>query len=620
MFGCFMRRAALDAGSEVASRGRNGPLRNAVHRSGSRGSPPDKAWLQDGHGPPGAGPKRGSLTSWLREKNRLTRFRYPLLLALLLFPVLAPVAGTGHAETKHHIQAALVHAGVEGIGARTTEALAWFYAERGHAPAWDRGDRLPELLEALEDLARDGLDPERYRLSELRARVDAAGHGAAEIACTDLMATEAYLAALLDLALGRLDPDAIERIWQWGAQREGERLRVVMLAGGMLDDIEGAFDRARPSTRQYRGLRAGYARMLERARTEDWPWVPSGPLLREGDSDPRVPLLRERLQRAPDTDLPLPDNGNLLDAELAAAVVDFQHRHGLTPDGIVGPETLGALNVPAVQRLEQLRVNLERMRWLARKQPETGVVVDIAGARVAYRREGEVIWEARAQVGRPSRRTPRLKSEVTHLTFHPSWTVPPTILREDMLPRIREDIGYLERNRIRVLDHSGTELDPGEVDWDQPGGILLRQEPGPENPLGRLAIRFPNPFLVYLHDTPSKGIFERVRRQVSSGCVRVEHPVELARLLIEDGSDTDADQLKKILDDGETENFYLTRPIPILLAYWTADVAADGSLLFRPDTYGRDDRIARALAERALVERPLTARSPLQCMNAGAPS
>jgi len=545
----------------------------------------------------------------------LTGFRYPLLLAFLLFPLLAPATETGHAETRQHIEAALVHAGVEGGLTRTSNALAWFYAERGHAPAWDRGGRLRGLLEALEGLAHDGLDPEHYRLSELRARVAETGNGPAEIACTDLMATEAYLAALLDLALGRLDPDAVERIWHRGGDRTAERLRAVMLAGGMLDDIEGVFNRVRPSTRQYRGLRAGYARMLERARTEDWPRVPSGPLMREGDADPRVPLLRARLQRRPHTDLSAPDNENLMDADLAAAVKAFQQQHGLATDGIVGPETLAALNVPAVQRLEQLRVNLERVRWLAPKWPETGVVVDIAGARVEYWREAEVVWEARTQVGRPSRSTPRLKSEVTHLTFHPSWTVPPTILREDMLPRIREDIGYLERNRITVLDRSGTELDPGEVEWDQPGDIMLRQAPGPGNPLGRIAIRFPNPFLVYLHDTPSKEIFERARRAVSSGCVRVEHPMALARLLVDDGSDAGADEVGRLLDEGETSNFYLARPVPILLGYWTADVAADGSLLFRPDIYDRDGRVARALAEQ-----PLTARSPFQCTNAGDPS
>lgn len=553
------------------------------------------------------------------EKNRLFGLRYTLLLAILLFPALLPAAGAGQTGPKQYIEAALVPAGTQDAMARTAGALAWFYAERGHAPAWNRAERLSGLLEALEDLARDGLDPARYRLSELRARVATAGDGAAEIACTDLMATEAYLAALLDLALGRVDPDQGERIWLRGDEPddewEAERLRAVMLAGGMLDDIEGAFDRVRPSTRQYRGLRAGYARMIERARAQDWPRVPSGPLLREGDLDPRVPLLRARLQLAPHTDLPASDNANMMDAALAAAVEAFQERHGLAPDGIVGPDTLSALNVPAVQRLEQLRVNLERMRWLARRRPETGVVVDIAGARVEYWREGEVVWEARAQVGRPSRPTPRLKSEVTHLTFHPPWTVPPTILQKDMLPRIRHDVGYLDRNGMKVLDYSGAELDPGEVDWDQPGGILLRQAPGPGNPLGRIAIRFPNPFLVYLHDTPSKETFERPRRAVSSGCVRVEDPVELARLLIGDGSDTGAEHVARLLDEGETANFYLTRPVPILLGYWTADVAGDGSLRFRPDIYGRDARIARALAER-----PRSARSPLQCPDGGDPS
>lgn len=483
---------------------------------------------------------------------------------------------------------------------RPEDASLWFYAERSFAPAWNWGDRLPRLLRALQALEEDGLEPDLYGLPELQRRWFEGAEDPAQIACTDLMATEAYLGALFDLSFGRLDPASIEPIWHAGQDtgaREQRRLQVIMLAAGLVDDIEDVIARVRPSTPGYRGLRQGYAELRERARAGDWPTVPAGPLLRPGMRDPRVPALRSRLADEIAAAAPEAAQPELYDADVVAAITAFQRRHHLQPDGMVGPETLAALNVPIEARLEQLRVNLERMRWLAVEQEQSGLVVDIAGGRILYRRDGAIVWSARTQVGRASRPTPRLKSAVTHLTFNPSWTVPPTILREDKLPLIRKDISYLERNRLRVLDHAGNRLDPVTVDWSSPGGILLRQDPGPHNALGRVAIRFPNPFHVYLHDTPSQAIFQLADRGVSSGCVRVERPMELADLLIEDGSDAGPERAAGLAADGRTRDFYLARPIPILVAYWTADVGDDGRVVFRPDRYGRDPGIARALAE-----------------------
>lgn len=547
---------------------------------------------------------------------------------LVVFIVLLAVgwlpAGGLTADTTQYIEAALKQQlGDLGESGRlqersnAEEALLWFYAERGYAPAWVWGDRLERLVAALEDLEKDGLDPELYRVSELRRTIAEAHMSPAGVACADLLATDAYLTAMMHLALGRLDPSEIEPIWRFtdSAAMEAQRQRVIMLATAMMDDIEGAFDQVRPSTPQYRGLRAAYIDLLRRPPAVDRPTVPPGPLLREGDRDPRVRLLRERLlDGAVDGSLQASDR-QVYDAELVAAVVTFQRVHGLAPDGIVGPETLAAMNRPAPSMLEQIRVNLERMRWLAREPIVTGVIVDIAGAEIRYLRDGETVWSARTQIGRPSRQTPRLWSEVTHLTFNPSWTVPPTILRHDVLPQVRKDIGYLAENRMQVLDYRGNRLNPEEIDWNDPSGILLRQDPGPHNALGRVAIRFPNPFHVYLHDTPSQRIFERPQRQVSSGCVRVERPMELVDLLIEDGSDAGPERAAELVAAGKTSNFYLTRPVPILVGYWTADVTADGNVVFRPDIYAQDEAIARALGENAV-----TAWSPRHCDAAGDPS
>lgn len=551
----------------------------------------------------------------------MSAIRFSLRLLIVLLAVAGLPFGAMAADPAQYIEAALKQQvrDVREVGglpelSSAKEALQWFYAERGYAPAWAWGGRLEQLVEALGGLEKDGLDPELYGLAELRRKAAQADTTPAGIACTDVLASNAYLTAMLHLALGRLDPSEVEPIWQFAdaASMEAQRQRAIMLATVMMDDIEGAFDQVRPSTPQYRGLREAYIELLHRPPATDRPMVPQGPLLREGDRDPRVPLLRERLLDAAVDESLQASDGQVYDAELVAAVVAFQRAHGLAPDGIVGPETLAAMNRPVPSMLDQMRVNLERMRWLAREPIANGVLVDIAGAEIRYLRDGETVWSARTQIGRPSRQTPRLRSEVTHVTFNPSWTVPPTILRQDVLPQVRRDIGYLAENRMQVLDYRGNRLNPEEIDWHNPSGFLLRQDPGPHNALGRVAIRFPNPFNVYLHDTPSQRIFERPQRQVSSGCVRVERPMELVDLLIEDGSDAGPERAAELVAEGKTRNFYLTRPVPILVGYWTADVTADGNVVFRPDIYAQDEAIARALEQRAV-----TAWSPRHCADPG---
>jgi murein L,D-transpeptidase YcbB/YkuD len=241
-------------------------------------------------------------------------------------------------------------------------------------------------------------------------------------------------------------------------------------------------------------------------------------------------------------------------------------------------------------------VNLERARWMLRELRGDLVLVDIAGYRIVYFRGSRPVWRARVQVGRPYRSTPSFRSEITYFTFNPTWTLPPTILREDVLPHVRADIDYLARNRMRVLDRLGVELDPALVDWSRPEGLLLRQDAGPGNALGQVAIRFPNPHAVYLHDTPNKRLFEREQRAFSSGCIRVENPLELVELLLDDPERWDRPAIEALIATGRTRNVPLPRPVPILLLYWTVDVHAGGRIAFKPDIYGRDAPLLQALS------------------------
>lgn len=535
----------------------------------------------------------------------------PLLLVLLLWHGIATAIDLPGGEVSQMIRTQLEVLRIASRSApaaeqRSVDALVRFYDRRAHAPAWSEPSRLAELLAQLETLADDGLRPDDYALAALHRYAQLPSPGSDARACADLLASRAYLDALAHLSAGRLERADLEPLWRFApSPRATLDEHLILAAAAGVDDVATLFARARPASPAYHALRAAYVALRDNGVATDPPAVPAGPLLRPGARTPRVTALRERLvaggYAAPDG-----DRSEIYDELLVAAVVAFQRDHGLEPDGLVGPATLAALNASHADRLAQLLANLERLRWLAGDLQERMVLVDIAGATITYYKNGVPAWSARTQVGRPERPTPLVKSQITHFTFNPTWTIPPTILRRDKLPEIRRDPEYLARNHIRVLDHDGNEIDPATVDWERPGAVLLRQDAGEHNALGQIAIRFPNPYAVYLHDTPSQRLFTRTQRTFSSGCVRVERAMELVEMLLAEAGTLDRERIATLVASGHTRNVSLPRPVPLLMAYWTVAVEDDGTVRLRPDPYGHDAAIARALASAP----PVDARMP----------
>ncbi|RRV17268.1 murein L,D-transpeptidase [Pseudomonas saudiphocaensis] len=530
---------------------------------------------------------------------------FRLLVPLLLTPLLACADGSEAPGPMLGALQMLPEAcgkPLADIDSQARQQLTALYARAQFEPLWTSYAQLDELLSQLNALADDGLSPATYHTETIHRTAHTATAKPLHRECSDLLASHGYLLALQHLTHGRLPQALHEPVWRRteapATQRDEQLLDTAAQA---LKTPRLAFDKARPALEQYRNLRLAYAQLRRAERTEQ-PNIPSGKTLRSGMTDPRLPLLRQRLSA--DDYLPAaavsPDGADTYNAADEAALLAFQRHHGLQDDGVLGVETLAALNATADERLGQLRANLERFRWLSGDIEDESLLVDIAGGRVIHIHHGQPLWETRAQVGRNTRQTPAIKSSVTRLTLNPTWTIPPTILREDKLPKIRESLDYLAQQNLQVLDYQGNLLDPQLIDWNNPGNILLRQAAGPDNPLGRVAIRFANPYSIYLHDTPSQGLFGRAQRATSSGCVRVESVMQLVNLLL---AENEQERFERLLETGKTYEFRLSKAMPILLAYWTAEADSSGQPRYRPDIYQRDRSLLGALS--AADQQPL---------------
>lgn len=475
------------------------------------------------------------------------------------------------------------------------------YERRDYAPAWVSDASVEAVIEAIRYSYDQGLDPDDYHwqaIQELRSRVSAGAGAEAsadlEILLTDAVVRLAYHASFGKVVPGELDPN-------WNFDRRLHTPDPVTELGNVLGttDLRSAIREHFNAPVFYARLREALARYRQIAAEGGWPTVPSGPTLKLGMTSERIIPLRERLRLAGDLSDAPSDDPEVFDATLKRAVIRFQDRHGLGPDGAVGPATVAALNVTPEQRIDQIRVNLERVRWVYRELPSDYVIVDIAGFHVYLVRDGEFVWEARAQVGKPYRNTPVFRDSIRYLEFNPTWTVPPTILREDILPRLKRDPGYLAERNMQVLNFSRQPVDASAIDWSSVSAdhfpYLLRQGPGPDNALGRVKFMFPNKHAVYIHDTPSKGLFARSERTFSSGCIRVERPFELAELLLDDPERWGQPGIQQVLDSKRTQRVDLKEPLPVLILYWTAEADAEGRVHFRRDVYGRDARVLEAL-------------------------
>ncbi|WP_371347635.1 L,D-transpeptidase family protein [Ancylobacter sp. IITR112] len=480
--------------------------------------------------------------------------------------------------------AGLIGSQLPGFSTRAAdrEALAAFYTARNFQPVFTAEGGLSPLGQAALDTfaaaASEGLEPADYAMPPLPVTADAAARAEAELR----LAATALLYAR-HVQSGRFDPKKLSK--------DVDPNPTVPEPADVLARLAGAPDAAAaravlagfaPQYPQYALLKQKLATLMAREQSVSHAPIPPGPSLRPGESDPRVPLLRARLGVGGHA------AGETYDAALEQAVEDFQRQAGLAVDGIVGRGTVAALNDLGGDPVPDIIANMERWRWLPHEVAPAYVIVNIPEFMVRIIVDGSPVHETRVVVGKPETPTPILDETMQYVVFNPSWHVPPSIMRNEMLPKLQADPYALQRQGIDVV-RNGRVIDPGMVDWRRgTQGYSFRQEPGERNALGRMKFMFPNKHSVYLHDTPSRALFARDRRAFSHGCVRVHEPMDFAEALFALGLPKEGwtqPRLSRLLG-GSEKSLPLKNKFPVHLVYFTSFVDAEGQLVAREDLYG----------------------------------
>lgn len=349
---------------------------------------------------------------------------------------------------------------------------------------------------------------------------------------------------------------------------------------------------------QYQRLQAQLQRHLALADAGGWPEVPDGLTIRPAAADSRLETLLRRLRISGDISAAdMPVSTSHYNAILQNAVRGFQARHGLEVDALVGKTTLRTLNVPVEKRIDQIRVNLDRLRQQLDHESGDLILVNIPAFKTYVIRDGKIIWAANVIVGDRENKTPIFRTALTGVVFNPTWSVPYSIASKEMLPKIKQDPSFFRRGNYDLFDRAGNLIDPSSVDWSavekRTFAFTLVQQPGPLNQLGQIKFTMPNEYSVCMHDTPTKSLFDKSTRAFSHGCIRLDEPLGLAEVLLR-GEQWTRDQIQSQVEARETRSVSLAEPLPVHVVYWTAEVDDLGVMHFYDDIYEWDAAVLEA--------------------------
>ncbi|NLB92949.1 MAG: L,D-transpeptidase family protein [Bacteroidales bacterium] len=490
-----------------------------------------------------------------------------------------------------------------------SDSPAWIKSD---IPVWINSNVLGKngyvLLDYIRQIARHGLNPSDYHLFLLEKYVDKTklfmAMDTEDMMKLDVLLTDAYLLLGLHLYYGKVDSEKEGE--NWTIQRKkpelqlNRKLEEALTAG----DITNGLNLLAPRYRSYWMMKEDLAFFLE-LENEPWPAIISDTTINPAQSNQLLPKIRRRLIKLRYS---LSDSISVTyDTELEKQLKNFQKDWGLNADGVIGKGTLLALNTRPEMLINRLKVNMERFRWLPLHEPRKYLMVNIASFDLVLIEGVDTLISMRAIVGKDYRETPVFNALMTYIVFGPSWTVPPTILKNDVIPELLKGPEYLKKKNMKLLRYDGSEIAYSEIDWTKISRnnfpYMVRQNPGAENALGKVKFMFPNSYNVYIHDTPSRGYFARDDRAMSSGCIRIEKPFELAELLLADSPEWPPEKIHTAMQQNRGQTASLKTPVEVLLLYLTSWTDGNGRVQFRKDIYMWDELIVKALNQKPKTEK-----------------
>jgi L,D-transpeptidase YcbB len=485
------------------------------------------------------------------------------------------------------------------------EYVSNLYSKNDYKPFWTEPGYIDDAINSIKSSYEDGLLADDYHLSailELRDKI-ATGIGnkedkAPKIADLDLLLTDGIIFYADHLLYGKIDPVTLFPTWNFGFAPIPDLNASTFSEYITNHEIPNRLRNLRPDMPMYDSLLAILSRYRDIAAIGGWQTVLAGGKIEPGDRDARIPAIRKRLLITGDLGAKDSLSSDLYDKLLEQDIKAFQAAHALDADGIIGVGTFRELNVPVEERINSLRINLERVRWLAGNLPESYIIVNIAAFWLIMVKDNQIVHSASVVVGKPLNKTPIFRDKMRYIEFNPTWMQPTSIIKNETVPKLKKDSTYLEKEHLELLDLKGNLVPTSTLDMKKLSAdhfpYLVRQQPGPWNALGAIKFMFPNKYDIYLHDTPSKSLFAKGSRAFSHGCIRVEKPVDLAVKLL-DGTEYDRKKINEVIATRVTTRVNLKEPLDILLLYWTCGIDKNKKLFFVPDIYERDQAVLREL-------------------------
>ncbi len=486
-----------------------------------------------------------------------------------------------------------------------------FYAQRQFVPVWSEKEKLTELAYELRFEIRqsryDGLKPSDYHLPlietffEAIEKKEALGisGSSTELLELEILLSDAFFALVEDLDIGKVDPSRLKASWGIPRKSKSRAYEQLLEEAWRRKELRSSLEALYPKNPSYQKGKLLLRQLEDRSKSNSISWKPvkTDKSLHLGESSGILPEIRQRLAFWGFASAASPKEGKTYDSLLLTQVIAFQKDRGISAEGVIGPTTISFLNESPEQLMDKIEVNLERMRWVPSEFFEKeAILVNIPSFRLVYHRGVDTLFTTKVIVGTVAHPTPVFTAPMSYLVLSPYWNIPPSIAKNETLPAIGRNSSYLQKNNMEVVTAGGQAVALSQVNWNaKPFPYLIRQKPGESNALGLVKFMFPNPFNVYLHDTPTKHLFDREQRTFSHGCIRMQHPQDLAELLLKSDQDWTSERLVKAMGAGKEEVVTLSRKIPVGIFYFTFWTEGGENPRFFVDVYKRDAEVLALL-------------------------